>query len=141
MAHGHDGHGGEHIGRTDPSSPFYIKHPPYLLFLSTYLWLVGLLVVTVWLYTVDISKALGWVGWNIVVAMIVAVIKAALVVRNFMNVRGGTKLILLWAVIGFIWLSLMIGIFMDYRTRAWVDQSGWQPLSYQGEGAPRTSGH
>jgi cytochrome c oxidase subunit IV len=135
------GHGAERIGHSDPNSPFHIKHPSLTLFFQTYLLLLFLLVVTVALYYVDISKAWGWVGWNIVIAMIVAIVKAALVVRNFMNVKGGTKLILLWAVIGFIWLPLMVGIFMDYNTRTWVDQSGWQPLSYQGEGAPRTPAH
>lgn len=135
------GHGGPRIGHSDPNSPYNVKHPPFALFVQTYFILLFLLIVTVALYYVDISKALGWVGWNIVIAMVVAVIKAAFVVRNFMNVKGGTKLILLWAVIGFIWLPLMIGIFMDYNTRAWVDQSGWQPLSYQGEGAPRNASH
>jgi cytochrome c oxidase subunit IV len=124
------GHGGDRIGHSDPNNPFYINHPPWTLFLKTYVALVVLLVVTVVLYYVDLNVRLGWVGWNIVVAMIVAVIKAALVVRNFMNVKGGTRLVVLWAVIGFIWLTLMIGIFMDYNTRHWVDQTGWQRLQY-----------
>jgi caa(3)-type oxidase subunit IV len=135
------GHGGVRVGHSDPNSPYHVKHPSLGLFFATYFILLFLLIVTVALYYVDISKALGWVGWNIVIAMVVAVIKAAFVVRNFMNVKGGTKLILLWAVIGFIWLPLMVGIFMDYNTRVWVDQSGWQPLSYQGEGAPRNASH
>src|SRR5262245_13956942 len=106
MAHGH---GGDRIGHTDPNSPFYIKHPPLSLFAWTYLALLGLLILTVVLYDWNLNKVTGWVGTNIVIAMVVAVIKAALVVRNFMNVKNGTRLVLLWAVIGFIWLTLMIG--------------------------------
>jgi cytochrome c oxidase subunit IV len=124
------GHGEPQIAHSNPNSPFYIHHPTPGLFFATYLALLVLLVITVALYYFDMNHITGWVGTNVVVAMIVAIIKAFLVVRNFMNVKGGTKLILLWAVIGFIWLPLMIGIFMDYQTRGWIDQSGWQPLSY-----------
>jgi hypothetical protein len=43
-------------------------------------------------------------------------VKAFLVIRNFMNLRGSTPLTVLWAALGFIWLLLMGGIFLDYRT-------------------------
>lgn len=102
-----------------------IKHPGLTLYFVTYGVLLALLVVTVVLYSFDISKLMGWVGWNIVVALIVAVIKAAFVIWNFMNVRGGTKLIWLWAALGFIWLLLMGFIFMDYLFRP--TPPGWQP--------------
>jgi caa(3)-type oxidase subunit IV len=106
-----------------------IHHPPIARLLSTYVGLLVLLVITVVLYWSDLSKVTGWVGMNVVIAMIVAVIKAYLVVRNFMNVKGGTRLIFLWAIIGFIWMLLMAGIFMDYETRRWVDHQGWQPVA------------
>lgn len=101
-----------------------IKHPGLGLYFLTYGILLALLIVTVALYSFDISKMMGWVGWNIVVALIVAVIKAVLVVLNFMNVRGGTRLIWLWAALGFIWLLLMGGIFLDYMFRP--TPPGWQ---------------
>ena len=102
-----------------------------------------MLGVTVGLYYVDLSKALGWVGWNVVVAMIVAIIKATAVVLIFMNVRNSTRLTWLWAALGFIWLLLMTGIFMDYQTRAWIDQTGWTaiPSEYEIGGVSSRPAH
>ena len=131
VAHGHGENG--HGGHGDPNSPFHIHHPPIWHLVANWIWLMVLLGVTVGLYYVDLSKALGWVGWNVVVAMIVAIIKATFVVLIFMNVRNATRLTWLWAALGFIWLLLMTGIFMDYQTRAWIDQTGWSavPSEYE----------
>lgn len=126
--HGAHGHGHDHPAHGDPNSPFHIHHPPVRVYVLTYIALLVLLGITVGLYYVDLSKLLGWSGWNLIVAMIVAITKAALVVLLFMNVRGSTRLTWLWAAIGFIWLLLMSGIFMDYLSRGWLDSSGWQPL-------------
>jgi len=65
-------------------------------------------------------------GINLIVALIIAIIKAALVVLIFMNVKGSTKLTWLWAALGFIWLLILAGIFMDYQTRIWEPIPGWQ---------------
>lgn len=128
--HGH-GHGGfEFVHHADPHSEFHTRHPSIVLYHVTFAALVALLVITIGLYWIDLSKFIPIPGINLIVALIVAVIKAALVVRNFMNVNGGTKLTFLWAVIGFIWLTLMGGIFMDYLSRQWVDQSGWQETPF-----------
>lgn len=130
MASGH-GHGGfEFVHHGDPNNPFHTRHPSPMLYHITFGLLLVLLVVTVALYYVDLSKIIPIPGINLIVALIVAVTKAALVVRNFMNVQGGTKLTFLWAILGFIWLLLMGGIFMDYLSRSWVDQSGWQDTPF-----------
>jgi caa(3)-type oxidase subunit IV len=63
---------------------------------------------------------------NLIIALSIASLKVWLVVNFFMNARGGTKLIGVWAALGFIWLPLMGGIFMDYSTRHWVPSPGWQ---------------
>ena len=105
-----------------------IRHPKVGLFWLTYLTLQFLLVVTVLLYYIDLSKLSGWVGMNLVVALIVATVKAVLVVLNFMNVKGGTRLIWLWAALGFIWLLLMGGIFLDYLFRPTFP--GWTPNTH-----------
>jgi cytochrome c oxidase subunit IV len=58
--------------------------------------------------------------FNIVVALTIAVIKAALVVLFFMHVRYGTRLT--WAVVlgGVFWLGILLALtFSDYLTRAW----------------------
>ncbi|MDX1932117.1 MAG: cytochrome C oxidase subunit IV family protein [Capsulimonadales bacterium] len=121
------GHGALNRGRLPGSE--HINHPNPGILTVIYFALLGLLVVTVGLYSVDLQKVIKFVpGINLIVALIVAVIKAALVVWFFMNVRGGTRLIALWAFLGFIWLLFMGGIFMDYLTRHWVDQAGWQAI-------------
>ena len=104
-----------------------IRHPKVGLYIGTYLALLALLVVTVLLYYIDLSAMSGWIGMNLVVAMIVASIKAVLVVLNFMNVKGGTRLVWLWAAIGFIWLFLMAGIFLDYQFRPTV--KSWSDIA------------
>jgi caa(3)-type oxidase subunit IV len=56
--------------------------------------------------------------------LVIAVAKATAVVLVFMEVRRGTKLVWLWAGIGFFWLMMMLGIFGDYWFRNY-GASGW----------------
>ncbi|MBV8653255.1 MAG: cytochrome C oxidase subunit IV family protein [Alphaproteobacteria bacterium] len=66
---------------------------------------------------------------NIVVALLIAVIKASLVVWIFMGVRYTTSLTKLFVVAGLVWLGIMILItFSDYTTRGWTYQA--QPWSH-----------
>lgn len=60
---------------------------------------------------------LGQIGNN-VVAMAIAVCKAVLVILFFMGVKYATNLTKMWAVLGFCWMPLIFGIFMDYDTRS-----------------------
>jgi cytochrome c oxidase subunit 4 len=56
-----------------------------------------------------------------VVAMLIAGVKATLVILFFMHVKYSTRLTKLFVVIGFVWLGLMISIMMtDYITRDWL---------------------
>jgi cytochrome c oxidase subunit IV len=66
--------------------------------------------------------------WNIVVALLIAVIKASLVVWVFMGVRYTTTLTRLFVVAGLVWLSILILItYSDYNSRSWTYQA--QPWS------------
>jgi cytochrome c oxidase subunit 4 len=61
--------------------------------------------------------------WNVVVAILIAVIKASLVAWIFMGVRHATTLNRLFVVAGLIWLGIMILLtFTDYTTRSWTYQ-------------------
>ncbi len=125
--HGHDdGHGHGHAAHGDPNSPYHIHPPPLIMYFLVFGALMVLLGITVGLYYVDFNKITGWSWPNIILALFIAIVKASLVVLFFMNVRGSTRLTWLWAALGFIWLLLMGGIFMDYQSRAWIDSSGWQ---------------
>ncbi|MBC8135756.1 MAG: hypothetical protein H8F28_07720 [Fibrella sp.] len=112
---------------------FHITHPPTSLFHLTGVAIAGLLVLTVVLYYIDLSKIFPINGINLIVALMVATFKAYLVIRNFMNLKGSTPLTVLWAALGFIWLLLMGGIFLDYRTRP--ESPGWQKMEYTAENA------
>lgn len=57
-------------------------------------------------------------GFNIYVALTIAVIKALLVVMYFMHVKYNTKLTWIFAGAGFLWLIIMFVLTMsDYVTR------------------------
>jgi cytochrome c oxidase subunit 4 len=57
-------------------------------------------------------------GWNIVVALTIAVGKALLVILYFMHVRYSDKLTWVFVAAGFFWLLIMLGgIMEDIRTR------------------------
>ncbi len=121
-----NGHGPGNISG-GPESSNHIAHMPVGKLYVTYVLLLILLGITVGLYYVDLQKFIHFIpGINLIVALIVAVIKASLVVWFFMNVKNSTKLVWLWAGLGFVWLLLMGGIFLDYVSRAWVDAPGWQ---------------
>ncbi len=58
---------------------------------------------------------------NIVVALLIAGTKAALVITFFMHVKYSSRLTKMWVAVGFIWLFLLLAITMsDYLTRAWL---------------------
>lgn len=60
-------------------------------------------------------------NFNIVVALVIAAIKAMLVIFFFMHVKYSSRLTKLCVSLGFIWLFLIISITMtDYLTRSWL---------------------
>ena len=63
---------------------------------------------------------------NQTVAMIIAILKASLVVFIFMGVWHGTKLTKLWAATGFVWFFLLGLILIDYPMRAFESVDGWE---------------
>ena len=57
---------------------------------------------------------------NTPVALIIALVKATLVILFFMHVKYSPKLVGLFAVAGFLWLGIMLALTMqDYYTRGW----------------------
>jgi cytochrome c oxidase subunit 4 len=56
----------------------------------------------------------------VVVALVIALIKASLVAWIFMGVRFTSSLTRLFVIAGLVWLSIMIAITSsDYATRPW----------------------
>ncbi len=71
-------------------------------------------------------------------ALIIAVIKASLVVGTFMGVAAATQLTKFWALLGFTWLAFFSVMAGDYAMRKYEDVQGWEksPAS----GLPRQTG-
>jgi cytochrome c oxidase subunit 4 len=58
---------------------------------------------------------------NDIIAMTIAVTKAALVVLFFMHIRYGSRLNMVVVVSGFFWLAIMIAFTLsDYKSRDWM---------------------
>lgn len=94
-------------------------YTPTSHFALVFLFLMVMLIATVWASFVDLSKYVPIPGLNIIVMLTIAILKAAAVVLVFMEVRKGTRLVWLWAAIGFVWFPTMLGILVDYWTRNW----------------------
>ena len=83
---------------------------------------VALLVLTGLTYGVA-TQDFGWM--NTPIALVVALVKASLVVIYFMGVRYNTPLTKVVVVAGFFWLLIMFGLTMnDYLTRDWIGVPG-----------------
>jgi cytochrome c oxidase subunit 4 len=92
---------------------------PVSTYLAVFAALMILTVITVWISTIDLGDM------NVVVALVVATIKAVLVLLFFMHLRHGSRL--LWVVLGssFFFLALLIGLTMsDVLTRGRWDPMG-----------------
>jgi len=71
-------------------------------------------IVTVWSATIDLG------AWNVVVALIIASVKALLVILYFMHVKYSSKMVWLFAGAGFFWVVMMILFTMqDFVSRSW----------------------
>lgn len=117
-AHGHSTH-------VFPIS-MYAKNLAALLFL---------MVATIWVAQVNLAEHFAHWGWspalgtaaNNLIAMTIAVIKGVLVIQFFMHVKFGSTLVKLWAMAGFIWVTLMLFILMDYGTRRFEPAPAFDP--------------
>ncbi len=83
--------------------------------------------VLVWLALVVLTFTTTYVGFidmgefNIVVALLIAVIKMSLVIWIFMGVRFTSSLTKLFVVAGFFWfLILIVMTGQDYFSRGWL---------------------
>ena len=90
-----------------------VQHNTYLL---TFVALMGLLVLTVGANFINLGP------YNVAVAMLISISKAALIILFFMEVRYSHPIVWVFATAaGFLWLVLMfIMMLSDYATRSWI---------------------
>jgi cytochrome c oxidase subunit 4 len=103
----------------DPHAEHHVPMSTYTLIFI--LLMVGL-VVTVAAAFVNLGEM------NMIVAMTIAAIKAALVILYFMHVKFASRLTKVFVAASFTWLVILFGMtFMDYISRDWLSNSrGWE---------------
>ncbi len=106
----------------DAAATGHVHHGPSLpVYFVIYFALLILMALTIGASYISF----GATG-NVIVALIIATIKATLVVLYFMGVKYQTNLTRLWAALGFIWFLLLFGTLGDYVTRQWIHlPQGW----------------
>ena len=98
------------------------EHVSLGMYLIVFAALMVLLVITV---AVAFYVHAG--NLNLVIAMVIATIKAALVVLFFMHVKYASRLTKIFVLSAFLWLAILFALtFADYVTRDWLPNSrGW----------------
>ena len=110
--------------------PFETHHHvvPIGVYVRVIVCLLVLMIITVIVGQIQIESIGPFSGTliNQFIALLIAVIKATLVVLFFMGVRWSTTLTKLWAMLGFVWLSFFTIMWGDYGTRGTEQIQGWE---------------
>jgi cytochrome c oxidase subunit 4 len=102
----------------DPHADFHVPMSTYWIIIIA---LMVLLIITV------VAAFLPLGVLNMPVAMLIATIKATLVILYFMHVKFSSRLTKVFVAASFLWLVILFAMtFMDYYTRDWLSNSrGW----------------
>ena len=92
------------------------------MYLVVYLALMALLAATVGAAYLHLGN------FTIVAAVGIAVVKATLIILYFMHIRFGGRNLWVFAVVGFLWLAILLTLGMtDYLSRGWLAvPRGWE---------------
>jgi cytochrome c oxidase subunit IV len=93
----------------------HVHVPKVNILVGVWASLIVLTVLTTLISHVDLG------AFNIVAALLIALVKASLVVWIFMGVRFTTSLTKLFVVAGIVWLGILILLtYSDYSSRHWT---------------------
>ena len=113
---------------TDSPQSAHDHGDPLTVYITVFVALIVLLLLTVGAYHIPFEKLnigdhnLGWM--NTAIALLIASVKASLVLLVFMHLRHSTRLTWVVATAGFLWLGIMILFFFsDYLSRSLVYES------------------
>jgi cytochrome c oxidase subunit IV len=107
----------EHFENHDPNSG-HAEEEHHIVGPKTYITIYFALLIGTAL-TIAASFA-EWGAWNPVVALLIAVIKASLVVLFFMHIKYSSKLMKLTVGAGLFTFLVLVGMSLsDYISRAW----------------------
>jgi cytochrome c oxidase subunit 4 len=101
-----------------------VSKKTYLLVFAA---LIFLTITTTIVATIDLGPL------NIVVALLIAMIKASLVILFFMHMRWSSRLMHIVATAALFWLIILIALTLsDYRTRQWTpNPATWETSTSQ----------
>jgi len=120
----------------DPHADFHVPMSTYYVVFAA---LMVLLVVTVGAAFVRLGPL------NMPVAMLIATVKAALVILFFMHVKFASRLTKVFVAGSFLWLAILfVMTFGDYVSRDWLPNSrGWDenPVKVQYDDGVAKAGH
>ena len=93
------------------------------MYLLVYLALMVLLAATVGAAYLHLGNL------TVVAAVGIAIVKATLIILYFMHIRVGSRNLWVFAVVGFLWLAILLTLGMtDYLSRGWVPApTVWEP--------------
>lgn len=95
------------------------KAEPAITPLSHYLWVLAALLTLLTLSAVSALIKLG--TWNTVINLGIAAMKAFLVIAVFMHETEARKLTRMISALGFVWLTMLVGLALfDFLTRSVV---------------------
>lgn len=82
------------------------------IYVTVYILLMALLVATVGVSKLDLGRG------NVIAALVIAALKALLVILFFMHVRHSSRLIWIFSAAAFFWLLILLFLTLtDYATR------------------------
>jgi cytochrome c oxidase subunit IV len=103
--HAHGDHGHEHA------------HPTPKTYGIVIFWLMVLLIITLAAAAVDLG------AMNVVLALLIAFLKVAIIMAYFMHLKYSSALVKFFATATIFWVLIMFVItFGDYMTRGWMPQ-------------------
>ena len=92
----------------------HVHVTPMWIYIAVFLALAAGTLLTWWVSTIE----LGW--FNTPIALLIATIKAVLVILFFMHVIHSTRLTWVVVIASFLWLGVLFVLtFADYLTRLW----------------------
>ena len=106
-----------------PAHAPHIHVTPMWVYLAVFAALAAGTLLTWWVSTIDLSTVhlLGLtLDLNTPIALLIATIKAVLVILFFMHVIHSTRLTWVVVIASFLWLGVLFVLtFADYLTRVW----------------------
>ncbi len=86
---------------------------------AVFLALLALLAATIGMAYLDVGM------WNFPITMVIAAVKAALIILVFMHVRHSHRLIWVFSSAGLLWLAILLSLTMvEIHSRGWSGIEG-----------------